>query len=41
MTEQDELKELYRQYGEVLFRLEFLQQKYVELKSKILEKLKK
>ncbi len=34
-----ELKELYRQYGETAIKLEYFQNKFAEIKNKILQKL--
>ena len=41
MDTQEELNELYKQYGEIVMRLEFFQQKYLEIKNKILQLLAK
>jgi len=41
MENQEDLNELYKQYGEVVMRLEFFQQRYVEIKNKILQLLAK
>ncbi len=39
--EQENINELYKQYGQLVMQLEFLQQKYVEIKNKILQILAK
>jgi hypothetical protein len=36
-----DLNELYRQYGEIILKLEFYQQRYMEIKKQILEQLDK
>jgi hypothetical protein len=35
MDRGDELKDLYAQYGELVLKIELLQQKYVEIRNKI------
>lgn len=38
---EENLPELYRQYGEIILKMEILQQRYVELRTKILQELER
>lgn len=38
---ENSLDELYKQYGEIIIQLEYLQNKYIEIKRKILAELNK
>ena len=36
-AQEDKLKELYRQYGEIVIKLEYFQGRYMEIKNQILK----